>query len=129
MNRIIVQLLVVGFCFAMVHALRCYECKFGISRVCITTKTTCESGEQCFSGEGTAVGFVPITLKGCLKIEKCNKTTEESIPAISNSTVYSMTKTCCDTDLCNAAPGLPGAPGLGLLLASVSALFVANLMA
>ncbi|XP_074543223.1 sperm acrosome membrane-associated protein 4-like [Halichoeres trimaculatus] len=128
MNRIILQLFAVGFCFALGHALRCYECKLGVLSVCITTKTTCESGEHCFSGVGQAAGFLDIHMKGCLKEDKCNKTSQVNFPSSSNSTVYTMTKTCCNTELCNTAPGLPGTSALGLALATVTALFVANMV-
>ncbi|KAL3043705.1 hypothetical protein OYC64_003547 [Pagothenia borchgrevinki] len=132
MNRIILQLLAVGFCFAVGQALQCYKCTIGFGDFCITTKTTCESGEQCFSGSGEAAGFVDIKKKGCLVLAKCNKTENTDLPysiSSSNTTVYKMTKTCCDTDLCNAAPGLPGASGVSLALATVTALFMANILA
>ncbi|XP_030268808.1 sperm acrosome membrane-associated protein 4-like [Sparus aurata] len=128
MNRMILQIFAVGICFAIGQALQCYKCKIGIGELCFTSKTTCESGEQCFSGVGTAVGFVDIKSKGCLAVADCNKTKEVQFPgATANSTTaYSMTKTCCNTDLCNAAPGLPS--GLSLALATVTALFVANIL-
>lgn len=60
---------------------------------------------------------------------ECNKTKEVNFPtSSSNATVYTMTKTCCNTNLCNAAPGLPGASGLGLGLASITALLVAQVL-
>ncbi|KAI3358730.1 hypothetical protein L3Q82_015132, partial [Scortum barcoo] len=69
-------------------------------------------------------GFVDVKTKGCLKVTECNQTSQVNFPASSsNSTVYSMFKTCCATDLCNAAPGLPGASGLSLALATITALF------
>ncbi|XP_041665929.1 sperm acrosome membrane-associated protein 4 [Cheilinus undulatus] len=130
MNRIILQIFAVGFCFAVGHALQCYKCSLGFWNVCITSKTTCESGEQCFSGIGTAAGFVNISMKGCLKLAECNTTKDVTFPGSDpNSTsVYSMTKTCCNTELCNTAPGLPGSSGLSLTLATVTALFVANVL-
>lgn len=36
------------------QALQCYKCKLGFWNLCITTKTTCEEGEHCYSGVGTA---------------------------------------------------------------------------
>ncbi|XP_020515791.1 sperm acrosome membrane-associated protein 4 [Labrus bergylta] len=129
MNRIILQLFAVGFCFALGQALQCYNCKLGIFNLCITTKKTCDSGDHCFSGKGTAAGFLDITTKGCLKVAECNKTKEVNFPnSDSNSTVYSLTKTCCDSDLCNAAPGLPGSTGLSLTLTTITALYVANIL-
>jgi len=129
MNIIILQLFAAGFCFATVQTLMCYQCDFGIGDLCLTTKTTCESGEQCFRGVGVAVGVVDIKKKGCIAKAKCNVSEETTLPSsISNATIYSMTKICCNTDLCNAAPGLPGTSGLSLALATITALCVANIL-
>ncbi|XP_075962603.1 sperm acrosome membrane-associated protein 4-like [Anarhichas minor] len=128
MNRIILQLLAVGFCFAVVQALQCYKCSLGVGTLCFTSKTTCGNGEVCYSGVGEAAGFVTIKKKGCIKMAQCNKTEEVNFPADSNTTLYTMTKTCCSTDLCNAAPGLPGTSGLSLTLATITALFMANIL-
>uniref|UniRef100_A0A1A7Y1K7 UPAR/Ly6 domain-containing protein n=1 Tax=Iconisemion striatum TaxID=60296 RepID=A0A1A7Y1K7_9TELE len=118
----------VAFCFALGQALDCYQCKIGFWNLCITSKITCNSGEQCFSGVGKAGGIMDIKMKGCLAADKCNRTTSENFPVISNTTAYSMNRTCCITDMCNSAPGLPGTNGLSLALTSVSALFAAHLM-
>ncbi|XP_047461060.1 sperm acrosome membrane-associated protein 4 [Mugil cephalus] len=127
MNRIILQLFAVGFCVALGQALKCYKCDFGIGSLCITSETTCESGEHCFIGYGKAAGFVDIKVKGCIAEAKCNKTEDTTFNvAGSNATIYTLTTKCCNTDLCNAAPGLPGSSGLSLALASISALFVAT---
>ncbi|KAG7225451.1 hypothetical protein INR49_027445 [Caranx melampygus] len=129
MNRIILQLFAVGFCFAVGQALQCYKCDLGFWNLCITTKTTCDEGQHCFSGVGMAASFMNITKKGCLAVADCNKTKEVNFPtSSSNATVYSMTKTCCNTDLCNAAPGLQGMSGLGLTFATITALLVANVL-
>ncbi|TMS18064.1 sperm acrosome membrane-associated protein 4 [Larimichthys crocea] len=126
MNRVILQLFALGFCFAVGQTLQCYKCNIGIWNMCLTTKMTCGSGEQCFSGIGKAASFVDISMKGCLAVAECNQTKEVNFPSsTSNSTVYTMTKTCCSTDLCNAAPGLPATSGLNLALATFTALFVA----
>lgn len=130
MKRIVLQLVAVGLCFAVGQALQCYKCKIGFFNLCFTTKTTCESGQHCFNGEGKAVGFVDVTTKGCLNVADCNKTNEVNFPeSSSNTTVYTLTKTCCDTDLCNGGPGLPAASGLSLALATLTTLFIARTMA
>ncbi|KAL6099556.1 spaca4 [Pungitius sinensis] len=121
MNRVLLQLVAVGFCFAVVQALQCYECKFGLGNLCATSKVTCATGELCFSGVGEAAGFVSIKTKGCLELAKCNKTEDTVFPG--NTTVYKIKKTCCVGDLCNAAPG---SSGLSMALAAIAALFVAN---
>ncbi|CAI5691126.1 unnamed protein product [Oreochromis niloticus] len=126
MNRVILQLFAVGLCFAIGQALLCYQCPIGIGSLCVTSEKTCASGEQCYSGVGKAIGFLDIKMKGCLAVANCNKT--EDVDFGTNKTVYKMTKTCCNTDLCNAAPGVPGIPTLTLALATISAVFVGNLL-
>ncbi|KAM9838462.1 prostate stem cell antigen-like [Aulostomus maculatus] len=129
MNRIVLQVLAVGLCFAIGQALQCYECKLGFWNLCITTKETCSEGEHCFSGTGKAAKFMDIKMKGCLAEAECNKTEQVNFPSSSsNSTLYKMTKTCCNTDLCNAAPGLPGSSGLPLVLATITAVLMANVV-
>ncbi|CAJ1083234.1 sperm acrosome membrane-associated protein 4 [Xyrichtys novacula] len=130
MNRIILQLFAVGFCFAVGQALQCYKCKIGFWNMCLTSEVGCAADEQCFSGIGKAAGFVDITMKGCLKVAECNQTKDVNLPGSdSNSTtLYTMTKTCCNMDLCNAAPGLPGASALSLAVATLTAVFVANMV-
>ncbi|KAM6904140.1 sperm acrosome membrane-associated protein 4-like [Lycodopsis pacificus] len=128
MNKMILQLLAVGLCFAVVQSLECYECPVGLWNLCMTSKTTCPSGEVCYSGVGEAAGFLKIKRKGCMKVTECNKTENVNFPASSNTTIYTITKTCCSINLCNAAPGLPGASGLSLALATITALFMANIL-
>ncbi|XP_072304263.1 sperm acrosome membrane-associated protein 4-like [Eucyclogobius newberryi] len=124
MNRLVLLLWAVTFCFAADTGLRCYECTLGLGSLCLTTETTCKVGEQCFSGKGKAAG-VTVTMKGCLAVAECNKTTDVNFPSSGNTTIYKMTKTCCDSNLCNSAPaGLPGALQLALL--SLTAVFAAN---
>ncbi|KAK9526648.1 hypothetical protein VZT92_015333 [Zoarces viviparus] len=73
-------------------------------------------------------GFLKIKKKGCAKVTECNKTENVHFPANTNNTVYTITKTCCSDDLCNYAPGLPGTSGLSLALATITALFMANIL-
>ncbi|KAM4549504.1 lymphocyte antigen 6G6e-like [Fundulus diaphanus] len=148
MNSIAV-ILAVGLCFAVGQALQCYKCPLGFWDLCITTKTTCESGEVCYNGVGGSgesliskrsnqeimslpdlsltFSAIKIKTKGCIKVANCNTT--ERVTFGSNTTFYALTKTCCNTDLCNMAPGLPGASGLSLAAVTLFYLLVANLMA
>ncbi|XP_071766981.1 sperm acrosome membrane-associated protein 4-like [Centroberyx gerrardi] len=128
MNRIILRIFAAGICFAIAHALECYKCDIGLGSLCITSKTTCAAGEQCYSGVGKAAGFLDVKKKGCLKAAMCNATEEVNVPGSSNTTIYTMTKTCCDTDLCNAAPGLPSTTALPLALATATAVLMVKVL-
>ncbi|XP_014831429.1 PREDICTED: sperm acrosome membrane-associated protein 4-like [Poecilia mexicana] len=107
--------------------LECYKCSIGLWNLCLTSKITCGTGEHCFSGEGGS-GDVKLKMKGCLEVAKCNKTDDVKLPGSSNTTIYKMTKTCCSTNLCNAAPGLPGASALSLAAVAMFSLLAANFM-
>ncbi|XP_056438723.1 prostate stem cell antigen-like [Gadus chalcogrammus] len=125
MNGIIIRVFAAGLFIAVAHALRCYKCDGGIGNLCLTTEKKCAAGEQCFSGKGEAANFLPIKTKGCLEADQCNKTSDTNIGS-SNVTVYKILKTCCTTDLCNAAPGASGLPLLPLLLASFTSLLMVS---
>merc|ERR1739838_220753 len=128
MNRVILGVFAAGFCFAFVHALECYNCEIGIGSVCLTTKKTCGTGEHCYSGAGKAIGdLVTITMKGCIAEDKCNKTEAVHWPN-NSSKVYDMTKTCCATDLCNAATRLPTVTVLPLTLATLTTIVMAKIL-
>ncbi|KAL7858674.1 hypothetical protein AOLI_G00187760 [Acnodon oligacanthus] len=125
MNRTLLGIFAVALCFTAAHTLECYKCGIGLWNLCVTTKTTCNAGEQCYNGVGKAAGFVEVRMKGCLAVAECNKTTDVNFP--SNSTLYKMTKTCCNTDLCNAAPGL-SLHTLTLAVASITSLLVSKVL-
>ncbi|XP_051928603.1 prostate stem cell antigen-like [Hippocampus zosterae] len=125
MNRIVLLLFVVGVCFSLGQALQCYQCSLGLFKLCITKMVTCTEGELCFSGKGKAVGFVDVTMKGCLAKAECDTTTDVNFPSSGNTTIYKMTKTCCDSDLCNGAPTISRGP---LILSTIAALLLANML-
>ncbi|KAJ8273788.1 hypothetical protein GJAV_G00105530 [Gymnothorax javanicus] len=110
MNRILFGTFAVGMLFAVGQALQCYYCAIGLGKLCITSEVTCKEGEQCFSGTGEAVGFVPVKMKGCLATKDCNQVDMVSL-GDNSTTLYAMNKTCCAVDLCNSAPSLT-APSL-----------------
>ncbi|KAI1886092.1 hypothetical protein AGOR_G00210460 [Albula goreensis] len=105
MNRVIVSIFSVAVIFAVGQALECYKCDIGFWNMCFTTRIKCSTGEQCFSGVGKAARVIDIKMKGCLKPDECDK--ESTVEFSPNKTIYTMNKTCCVTDLCNMAPGLP----------------------
>ncbi|KAJ3608546.1 hypothetical protein NHX12_023077 [Muraenolepis orangiensis] len=97
MNGIILRVFALGLMVTLGHALQCYKCDIGILGICATSKETCKAGELCFSGVGKAASVMDIKMKGCLLVAQCNKTTQTT--GLGNTTIYSMTKTCCATDL------------------------------
>lgn len=77
----------------------------------------------------SAASFVNIIKKGCLAEAECNKTINVNFPPTNtNATLYTMTETCCNTDLCNAAPGLPGGARVGVALATIAALLLTRVV-
>ncbi|KAI4890952.1 hypothetical protein NFI96_024162, partial [Prochilodus magdalenae] len=109
------------------HALQCYDCKLGFWDVCVTKNVTCDPDQACYSGTGKAAGIIKLKMKGCLKVSECNKTSDVNFPSDSNTTIYKMTKTCCSTDMCNAAPGL-SLHTLMLAFASLTSLLAAKVL-
>lgn len=62
-----------------------------------------------------------MSTKGCVATTECNK-------SVVLDKYTSFKKTCCDVDLCNAAPGLAGFSGLGLGLATITALLITQVL-
>ncbi|KAF3707277.1 Sperm acrosome membrane-associated protein 4 Precursor [Channa argus] len=109
------------------QGLQCYNCDIG-NQCTTTTKVTCQDGEKCFSGLGKAADNLDIVSKGCLASDDCDKTEDFEYTAIDPAVTYSLTKTCCDTELCNGGSKLSGASGLALAFTTIIALFVANIL-
>ncbi|KAK3526513.1 hypothetical protein QTP70_030651 [Hemibagrus guttatus] len=128
MNKILVGIFTVALCFTLGYTLECYQCKIGVGTLCYTTKETCSSNQQCFTGKGKAVGMVDVLMRGCLEVSECNKTSEVTVPVGSNTTVYKMTKICCDTDLCNTAAPLANTHTLTLTMASLATLLLTKVL-
>nr|XP_055065546.1 sperm acrosome membrane-associated protein 4-like [Misgurnus anguillicaudatus] len=85
------------------HALGCFRCDLGFWNLCFTTKTNCSSHELCYVGIGKAASVVDVKEMGCLAAKECNKTTDVEF---FNKTLYTMKKSCCGEDFCNAGPAL-----------------------
>ncbi|KAI7806772.1 sperm acrosome membrane-associated protein 4-like [Triplophysa rosa] len=86
------------------HTLECFRCDLGFWNLCYTTKTNCSDDEMCYVGIGKAAGVLDIKVMGCLVTEECNRTTV--VEFLSNKSLYSMKKSCCDDDFCNAGSAL-----------------------
>ncbi|XP_062342781.1 lymphocyte antigen 6 complex locus protein G6d [Osmerus eperlanus] len=126
MNKILLNIFAAGLLFSIGHALQCYKCDLGLGSLCITYKIPCDPGEKCFSGVATA-GTINIKSKGCLAANKCNKTESVTFPG-SNSTVYTETKTCCESDLCNAASSLVHLNAFPLALLTLTSFLVTKVL-
>ncbi|XP_029928655.1 protein Bouncer-like [Myripristis murdjan] len=85
-------------------SLECFRCDLGFWDACYTTKTECNRGEKCYTGRAKA-GSLDIKTLGCVKEEECEAVT--TVELFSNTTVFVMTKYCCDTPFCNAGHKLP----------------------
>ncbi|XP_067094833.1 protein Bouncer-like [Osmerus mordax] len=103
--------------------LECFRCDLGFWDACFTTKTNCSAGERCYTGRGRAADVLDVKMLGCVRAEECEVVTRVEI--FPNTTFYTMTRSCCDTDLCNTAPSLPLTTPLPLAVASLSAIFLA----
>ncbi|KAF4081684.1 hypothetical protein AMELA_G00164100 [Ameiurus melas] len=127
MSKILVGILTVALCFSLGYTLQCYKCEIGVFGLCITSKITCDANQQCFSGQGKAVGFVDVSMKGCLDVGSCNQTSNVNFPT-NTSTAYKMTKTCCNIDLCNAAAPLSHTHTLTLAIASLATMLLTKVL-
>ncbi|KAI4811164.1 hypothetical protein KUCAC02_014082 [Chaenocephalus aceratus] len=61
--------------------------------------------ERCYTGKGKAADTLDVKTLGCVKAEECD--VENTVELFSNSTIFVMTKHCCNTPLCNSAHKLP----------------------
>ncbi|KAK2834085.1 hypothetical protein Q7C36_014786 [Tachysurus vachellii] len=128
MSKILVGIFTVALCFTMGYTLKCYKCEIGLWGVCVTSEMTCADGQHCFSGAGKTAGLIKLSMKGCLNLGDCNKTTDVNFPTNSNTSIYEMTKTCCNTDLCNTAAPLTNTHTLTLAIASLATVLLTKVL-
>ncbi|XP_051762448.1 toxin 3FTx-Psa1-like [Ctenopharyngodon idella] len=100
MNRIVLGVIaVIGF-FTLSEALTCNSCKVGVLGKCLlSSKVDCTTSmNNCFSAkaEFNVTGFLSLSTSGCTS--DCNNTVGSILGA-----GYTVTKSCCTTDLCNGA--------------------------
>lgn len=62
-----------------------------------------------------------MSMKGCMAETECNT-------SITLDKYTTFKKQCCAQDLCNAAPGLAAFSGLGLGLATITALLITQVL-
>ncbi|XP_042331717.1 sperm acrosome membrane-associated protein 4-like [Sceloporus undulatus] len=102
-----------------VFAKDCYFCEITNSLKCPSTKMSCVEDEDCFVGEGVALGVSKIQNKGCTRAINCGK----EQPVTHMGVTYSLVTECCNGELCNASQLLTE-PSLFLQLALVSILLL-----
>ncbi|XP_056335947.1 lymphocyte antigen-6, epidermis [Danio aesculapii] len=100
MNRIVLGVIaVIGF-FTLAEALTCNSCKVGILGKCLySSQVSCAASEtNCYTASAVfnVTGFLSLSSSGCTS--NCNNTVGTILGA-----GYSITKSCCITDLCNGA--------------------------
>ncbi|XP_048048718.1 prostate stem cell antigen-like [Megalobrama amblycephala] len=100
MKRIVLGVIaVIGF-FTLSEALTCNSCKVGVLGKCLlSSKVDCTTSTgNCFTAkaEFNVTGFLSLSTSGCTS--DCNNTSGSILGA-----GYTVTKSCCTTDLCNGA--------------------------
>ncbi|KAH0626466.1 hypothetical protein JD844_001457 [Phrynosoma platyrhinos] len=106
-------------CLNVRHTEDCYFCEITSSIKCPSTKMNCVEDEDCFVGEGVALGVSKIKNKGCTRAINCGK----EQPVTYMGVTYSLVTECCKGDLCNASHLLTE-PSLFLQLALLSILLL-----
>ncbi|XP_014057584.1 sperm acrosome membrane-associated protein 4 isoform X3 [Salmo salar] len=104
--------------------LQCFRCDLGFWDACYTTKTNCNIGEKCYTGRGKAGDVLDVKLLGCVKAKECELVTNVEI--FSNTTIYVMTRHCCDTHFCNTGHTLPLNTLLSLALTTITVIHLSS---
>ncbi|XP_058039626.1 sperm acrosome membrane-associated protein 4-like [Ahaetulla prasina] len=95
----------------------CIFCEITSSTICPGLRMSCAEDEDCFVGEGVALGVSDILNKGCTRSINCGK----EQPVAYMGVTYSLVTNCCKGNLCNEAQSLRG-PSLFLQFALISLL-------
>ncbi|XP_044838515.1 lymphocyte antigen 6 complex locus protein G6c-like isoform X1 [Mauremys mutica] len=119
MSNVLLRAVSLLLCCALAHGLICRVCEFQVGRLCFHSRSPCTAqGQQVCETTKAYIGKVPLFSKyGCSRThETCNMTEQKD--AVFE---VSYNRTCCESDLCNAAgppraAGLPLLSGLGALL-------------
>ncbi|KAL7868438.1 hypothetical protein SRHO_G00098220 [Serrasalmus rhombeus] len=100
------------------RGLNCYSCSVGIFGRCfVSSSQTCSNTQNsCFTGQAAfnLTGALNFYTSGCINSTNCVTTTGTVL-----GVGYTVTQTCCSTDLCNGASSvrlpLTAAVGAALL--------------
>ncbi|XP_062386072.1 lymphocyte antigen-6, epidermis [Sardina pilchardus] len=117
MAKVLWAIVAVATCFVMAESLRCNSCAVGLLGKCLlSSEKTCSGSEdRCYTGkaEFNITGAVTFETSGCLVNTSCVKSTGSVL-----GVGYTVTRTCCSTDLCNAATSghLPVTTAIGAAL-------------
>ncbi|XP_074873819.1 lymphocyte antigen 6 complex locus protein G6c [Carettochelys insculpta] len=120
MSRVLLLPLALLLLWAQAEALICRVCKFKVGAMCFRSEQPCRANPDEYCDTTKAyLGQLPLFSKfGCSRRrEHCNVTEKKD-----DIFEISYNRTCCETDLCNAAgpgpqvAGLLLLPGLGALL-------------
>ncbi|XP_006007251.1 prostate stem cell antigen [Latimeria chalumnae] len=114
MNKILLVVTVAFICLCIGEALQCKKCNFMVfNSFCLVSKTVnCSAGEKCGIITGSAVGKDVIKKTDCVDAKVCNTNSTAEYLGIK----YTTSTTCCNTDLCNAAPALKVSAFSGILM-------------
>ncbi|KAK1155253.1 sperm acrosome membrane-associated protein 4-like [Acipenser oxyrinchus oxyrinchus] len=100
MNKIMFVGALVLACVVMGQALQCYKCNLGLFGICSKSKINCTgASDKCYNAEGKTGSLVVVQEKGCVPLASCN-TTDSNVAF--QQVIYSMTKVCCEGELCNS---------------------------
>ncbi|KAL2080585.1 hypothetical protein ACEWY4_024378 [Coilia grayii] len=117
MAKVLWAIITMAACFILVEPLKCKKCSVGILGKCLfSSQQACSNSEdRCYTGkaEFNITGVLGFETAGCLANSSCVNSTGSVL-----GVTYTITRTCCSTDLCSAAstPHLPATTALSAAL-------------
>ncbi|KAM9737958.1 uncharacterized protein ACNS7B_013472 [Menidia menidia] len=103
------------------QSLTCYTCRVGFAGKCLfrSTETCSDSQASCYYGQLSfnISRLMSLETRGCISPLLCNNTESGTLLTAG----YTVTRSCCSTDLCNGAPSarLAGTAAVGAMLTAV----------
>ncbi|KAM3595965.1 uncharacterized protein V6R79_006027 [Siganus canaliculatus] len=105
MNTFLWSFAALATLFVTVETLTCNTCDVSFLGLCIGDKeVNCTaSQDRCYSAVATFSSdlIIPVYDRGCIALEDC---VNETVPLLSIS--YTITRSCCSTNLCNGASSI-----------------------